>query len=89
MNKLEFVNEVGNLANKFAFLLQNYTASHDGYDVKTEDEKPIIVGDISVSIQNGALATIGVNVGGVNSRHKIEISRYPNSSNDDWEIEDK
>lgn len=89
MNKLEFVNEVGILANKFAFLLQNYTASHDGYDGKTEDKKPIIIGDISVSIQNGALATIGINVGSVDSKHRIEISRYPSSSNDDWSIEDK
>lgn len=89
MNKLEFVHEIGDLANRFAFLLQNYTASHDGYAGKTEDDKPIIVGDISVSIQNGALATIGVNVGSVDSKHRIEVSRYPNSSNDDWGIEDK
>lgn len=89
MNKLEFVNEVGILANKFAFLLQNYMASHDGYDGKTENKEPIIIGNISVSIQNGALATIGINVGSVDSKHRIEINRYPSSSDNDWEIEDR
>ena len=95
MNKLEFAHEVGDLANRFAFLFKNYTASHDGYAGKTEDDKPIIVGQISVSIQNGELATISVDVGGVDSKHRIIIHRYPNSEdfedseNNDWRVEDK
>ena len=92
MNKLEFVHEVGDLANRFAFLLQNYTASHDGYAGKTEDDKPIIVGQIAASIQNGELATISVDIGSVDSKHRIIISRYPDSENpehNDWRVEDK
>lgn len=89
MNKLELMNEVGILANKFAFLFQNYTASHDGYDSKTEDKKPIIIGNISVSIQNGELATIKASIGSANSVHKLSIDRYPNSNLDDWRVEDK
>ena len=89
MNKLEFVHEVGDLADKFAFLLQDYTASHDGYAGKTEDGKPIIIANISVSIQNGALATIDVDIGSADSKHRIKINRYPNSNNDDWRVEDK
>lgn len=92
MNKLEFVHEVGDLANRFAFLFKNYTASHDGYAGKTEDDEPIIVGQISASIQNGELATINVDIGSVGSKHRISINRYPdseNSENNDWRIEDK
>ena len=92
MNKLEFVHEVGDLANRFAFLFQNYTASHDGYAGKTEDDKPIIVGQISASIQNGELATISVDIGSVDSKHRIIIDRYPDSENaehNDWRVEDK
>lgn len=89
MNKSEFIHEVGDLANRFAFLFQNYTTSHDGYAGKTEDGKPIIVGQVSVSIQNGELATIGVDVGSVDSEHRIIIDRYPDSENNDWRIEDK
>ena len=95
MNKLEFVHEVGDLANRFAFLFKNYTASHDGYAGKTEDDEPIIIGQISASIQNGELATISVDIGSVDSKHRISINRYPdsenseNSENNDWRIEDK
>lgn len=89
MNKLEFVYEVGDLADKFAFLLQDYTASHDGYGGETENKKPIIIANISVSIQNDALATIDVDIGSADSKHRIKINRYPNSSNDDWRVEDK
>ena len=92
MNKLDFMNEIGALADKFAFLLKYYTESHDGYDGKTEDDKPIIVGQISVSIQNGELATISVDIGSVDSKHRIIINRYPcseNSDYNDWGIEDK
>lgn len=89
MNKLEFVHEVGDLANRFAFLLQNYTASHDGYAGRTEDDKPIIVGQISASIQNGELAVISVDIGTVDSKHRIIIDRYPDSENSDWRVEDK
>ena len=92
MNKLEFVHEVGDLANRFAFLFKNYTASHDGYAGKTEDDEPIIIGQISASIQNGELATISVDIGSVDSKHRISINRYPDSENpenNDWRIEDK
>ena len=92
MNKLEFVHEVGDLANRFAFLFKNYTASHDGYAGKTEDGKPIIIGQISASIQNGELATINVDIGSVDSRRRIIIDRCPSSENpknNDWSIEDK
>ena len=89
MNKLEFVNEVGILANKFAFLLQNYVASHDGYDGRTDEDKSIIVAGISASIQNGELATIGVNIGSVDAEHGLKISRFPNSKFNEWSTEDK
>ena len=89
MNKLEFVHEIGDLADKFAFLLEHYTESHDGYDGRTEDDEPIIVGQISVSIQNGELATIGAGIGCIDSKHRIEIKRHPNSNNTEWRIEDK
>ena len=92
MNKLEFVHEVGDLANRFAFLFKNYTESHDGYTGKTKDDKPITIGQISASIQNGELATICVDIGSVDSRHRIIIDRCPNSENpkyNDWRIEDK
>ena len=91
MNKLEFVQEVGDLADRFAFLLQNYTDTHHGYAGKTEDDKPIIIGQISASIQNGELATIRVDIGSVDSR-RIIIDRCPNSEDpdhNDWRIEDK
>ena len=83
MNKLDFMNEIGALADKFAFLLEHYTESHDGYDGKTEDDKPIIVGQI------GELATIGAGIGSVDSNHRIRINRYPNSNDAEWRIEDK
>ena len=89
MNKLDFMNEIGALADKFAFLLKHYTESHDGYDGKTEDDKPIIVGSISVSIQNGELATIGADIGSVDSNHRIRINKHPNSNDVEWRIEDK
>lgn len=89
MNKLEFVNEIGDLANKFAMRLQNYTCNHDGYDGKTEDKEPIVVANISVSIQNGELATISIDVGCVDSEHRIKINRHPNNKNSEWRIEDK
>ena len=89
MNKLEFTNEIATLANRFAFLLDNYMASHDGYACKTDDGKPIIIGGISASIQDGKLATIGVSIGSARSKHAIEIKRFPNSTNTDWSIEDK
>ena len=89
MNKLEFVHEVGDLANRFAFLFKNYTDSHDGYAGKTEDGKPITISQISASIQNGELATISVDIGSTDSKHRIKINRYPSSNNDDWRIEDK
>ena len=86
------MNELGALADKFAFLFKNYTESHDGYAGKTEDDKLIIVGQISVSIQNGELATISVDIGSVDSEHRIIIDRYPDSENpkyNDWRVEDK
>lgn len=89
MNKLEFVHEVGALADKFAYLLQQYTDNHEGYDGRTSDDKPIIAGEIDVSIQDGALATISVGIGSVDSRHKIKINRYPDSEDGDWRVEDK
>ena len=89
MNKLDFMNEIGALADKFAFLLKHYTESHDGYDGKTEDDKPIIVGSISVSIQNGELATIGADIGSVDSNRRIRINRCPNSDDTEWRIGDK
>lgn len=89
MNKLEFMDEIGVLANRFAILFQNYMSSHDGYAGKTKDDKPIIVGQISASIQNGELATISVDIGSVGSKHRISINKYPNSENNDWRIEDK
>lgn len=89
MNKLEFMNELGALADKFAFLLERYTDGHDGYDGKTENNEPIIIGGISASIQNGELATIEVSIGSVDSEHKLKIDRYPNSKSDEWSVEDK
>lgn len=89
MNKLELMNELGALADRFAFLLERYTESHGGYDGRTENDKPIIVGCISASIQNGELATIGVNIGSADSEHKLEINRYPNSNFSEWSVEDK
>ena len=92
MNKLEFVHEVGDLANRFAFLFENYTDSHDGYAGKTEDGKPITIGQISVSIQDNELATICVEIGSVDSRHRIIIDRCPSSENpkyNDWSVEDE
>ena len=89
MNKLEFVNEIGILANKFAFLFQNYTASHKGYTGKTDDNKPIIIGQISASIQNDELATIEVSIGSADSKHELRINRCPNSNFSDWSVEDK
>lgn len=89
MNKLDFMNEIGALADKFAFLLENYTEIHNGYDGKTEDDKPIIVGQISASIQNGELATIEVSVGSCDSKHKLRINRYPNNNLSEWSVEDK
>ena len=92
MNKLEFTNELGALADRFACLFKNYTASHDGYAGKTENDEPIIIGQISASVQNGELATISVDIGSVDSKHRIIINRYPDSENsehNDWRIEDK
>lgn len=90
MNKLEFVHEVGDLANRFAFLFKNYVASHDGYDDRTEDGSSIIMANINVSIQNGELATIDADIGGVNSKHRIRINKYPNSEETiDWRIEER
>ena len=89
MHKLEFTNEIATLADKFAYLLDHYMASHDGYACETDDGKPIIIGGISVSIQNGELATINVSIGSARSKHTIEIKRFPNSTNTDWSIEDK
>lgn len=89
MNKLELMNEIGALADRFAFLLEHYTESHDGYDGRTEDDEPIIVGQISASIQNGELATISVDIGSVDSRHRIIVDRYPNSDDAEWRVEDK
>lgn len=89
MNKLEFMNELGALADRFAFLLQHYTDCHGGYDGRTDADKPITVGQINASIQNGESATISVDIGSVDSKHRIIINRYPGSENDDWRIEDK
>lgn len=89
MNKLEFMSELGALADKFASLFEHYTDCHDGYAGKTEDDKPIIVGQISVSIQNGRLATIGADIGSVDSEHRIKINRYPSDTDTEWRIEDK
>lgn len=89
MNKLRFMNEIGDLANKFALLLHNYTNIHDGYNGETENKEPIIVGNIGVSIQNGVLSVISVDVGSVDSKHRIIINKYPNSVNSEWRIEDK
>ena len=92
MNKSEFVHEVGDLANRFASLFKDYTDNHDGYAGKTGDGKPIIIGNISVSVQNGELATISVDIGSVNSEHRITINRYPDSENpkyNNWRVEDK
>lgn len=89
MNKLEFVNELGVLADKLAFLLERYTESHDGYAGKTkDDDNPIIIGQISASIQNGELATVCIDIGSFDSEHRIKINRYPNT-NTEWRIEDK
>ena len=92
MNKLEFMNELGALADKFAFLLQHYTDCHEGYDGRTDADKSITVGQISASIQDGELATISVDIGSVDSKHRIIIDRYPDSENpenNDWRVEDK
>lgn len=91
MNKLEFMNEIGVLADKFAFLLEHYTEGHGGYDGRTEEGKPIIIGGISASIQNGELATIEVSVGSCDSEHRLRINRSPNCPNEykEWRIEDK
>lgn len=89
MNKLDFMNEIGALADKLAFLLEHYTESHDGYAGRTEDNKPIIIGQISVSIQNGELVTISADIGSYDSEHKIRISRFPNSTNLEWSVEDR
>lgn len=89
MKKLELMNELGALADKFAFLLEGYTESHDGYAGRTEDDKPIIVGQISASIQNGELATITADIGSCDSEHKLKINRFPNSTSNEWRIEDK
>lgn len=88
MNKLEFMDELGALADKFAFLLERYTEDHDGYDGKTEDDKPIIVASIGASIQNGALAVVSISVGCSDSRHKLEIRKHPSIRNE-WSVEDK
>lgn len=89
MNKLEFMNEIGVLADKFAFLLERYTECHDGYAGMTDDNKSIVLGQISVSIQDGALATISADVSSHKSEHKIRIIRFPNINNVEWRIEDK
>lgn len=89
MNKLDFMNEIGALADKFAFLLEHYTDCHEGYDGRTDADNPIIIGGISVSIQNGELATIEVSVGSADSEHKLKINRYPNSKSNEWSVEDK
>ena len=89
MNKLDFMNEIGALADKFAFLLKHYTESHDGYDGKTDADKPITVGQINASIQNGVLATISVDIGSVDSNRRIRINKHPNSNDVEWRIEDK
>lgn len=89
MNKLQFMSEIGDLANKFAFLVQNYTKNHDGYDAETADGKPIIVANVNMSIQDGILATINVDVGSVGSKRRIKIERFPNTDNAEWRIEDK
>lgn len=89
MDKLDFMNEIEALADKFACLLERYTESHDGYAGKTTDGRPIIVGSISVSIQSGKLATIGVDVGSYDSEHRIIVNRYPNTNNTEWRTEDK
>lgn len=89
MNKLQFTNKIGELANDFAFLIQDYTKNHDGYDAETADGKPIIVANVCVSIQDGALATIDVDVGSVGSKSRLKIGRFPNTNNTEWRIEDK
>ena len=92
MNKLEFMNELGALADKFAFLLQHYTDCHEGYDGRTDADKPITIGQISASIQNGELATICVDIGSVDSRHRIIIDRCPSSESpkyNDWSVKDE
>lgn len=89
MNKLQFMNKVGELAKDFAFLVQDYTHSHDGYDAETEDGKPIIIANVSVSIQDGVLATIDVDVGSIGSKHRISIGKFPNTNDTEWRIMDK
>ena len=89
MNKLGFVNEVGDLANKFASLIFNYTIGHSGYDGVTENKKPIVVANVSVSIQDDALATVDVDIGCADSEHRIRLCRYPSLDKDtDWRIEE-
>ena len=84
------MNEIGDLANKFASRLSNYVCDHDGYAGKTENKKSIVVANIGVSIQDGELATISVDVGCVDSEHRIKINRYPKKNdNSEWRIEDK
>ena len=89
MNKLRFMNEVGDLADKFALLLYNYTNIHDGYNGETENKEPIIVGNIGVSIQNGVLSVINVDIGSVDSKHRIIINKHPSSVDSEWRTEDK
>jgi hypothetical protein len=89
MNKLQFINKLGELANDFAFLVQGYTCSHDGYDAETADGKPIVIADINMSIQDGVLATIDVDIGSVGSKRRLKVGRFPNTNDTEWRIEDR
>jgi hypothetical protein len=88
MDKITFINETSELAEKFAFLFERFTEDRPQYFGKTDAQEPICIGSISASIQGGELATLEVSVGSSDSSRKIVLRKYP-SSDDEWSIEDK
>lgn len=88
MNKIEFIARMSDLAETMARIFDEYVEDRPQYFGKTESGDQICVLDISASIQRGTLATIGVDLGSVDSA-QIKINRYPNSSDSDWSIEEK
>lgn len=87
MDKITLISETSELAEKFAFLFEQFTNDRPQYFGKTADDKPICIGSISASIQDGKLATVEVSIGSTDSK-KIVLRKYPNSDNE-WSIEDR
>lgn len=87
MDKVTFIKEMSDLAEKFAFLFEQFLKDRPQYFSETDAGGSISVGGISASIQNGELATLEFSVGCVDSC-KITVRKNPNSD-DEWRIEDK